>query len=499
MQLRDISLKKRLLITNALMVIIPITLLFIVGAMLLGGLRHAGSLQQEALTLLWPEKGTSLSVQFALSSLRAEAEKKRLKLHNIESDVRLLEGAGIRLSAVQGGRQIYLSPAADATEIRRAVAEKCGAAGSSLVWDDGGIFFRWEGLHSGTRIMGAGAVPMRTAPEEVLFSRDTRDLILNAALVACILVASAGILLLGRYLAHILSVQILAPLAAMRSAAAAMERGDFGRALPETGDDEVGMTCRAFDAMRQELGRARARERCEEERRRALFIGILHDIATPLTAVKGYASGLLEGIAATPEQQRRYAARIGRAAETMERLTTRLREFLRLETDQFPFTWEDVDARTYLAEVIAARAPDFKEQGLTLTLADAPYSARIRIDRSEFARVLDNLWENSGKYRRGDTAAVCMSLSEEDGRLALDCDDDGMGAAPEELPKLFDSFYRTDPARTNTARGSGLGLAVVRQIVTAFGGSVSAAPSPRGGLRIHIVLPVQRTEQEDLG
>ena len=158
-----------------------------------------------------------------------------------------------------------------------------------------------------------------------------------------------------------------------------------------------------------------------------------------------------------------------------------------------------MDARDYLAEVIAARAPDFKEQGVTLRLADTGCSARIRIDRSEFARVLDNLWENSGKYRRGDTAVVRMSLSAEDGRLALDCDDDGMGAAPEELPKLFDTFYRTDPARANTAGGSGLGLAVVRQIVTAFGGHVSAAASPLGGLRIRIVLPIREKEQEDVG
>ncbi|EFR41041.1 hypothetical protein HMPREF9162_2321 [Selenomonas sp. oral taxon 137 str. F0430] len=76
--LRDISLKKRLLITNALMVIIPIVLMLAAGTVLLGGLRHAGTLQQQALTLLWPEKGTSLSVQFALSSLHAEAAKKRL-------------------------------------------------------------------------------------------------------------------------------------------------------------------------------------------------------------------------------------------------------------------------------------------------------------------------------------------------------------------------------------------------------------------------------------
>ena len=98
MHLRDISLKKRLLITNALMVIIPIVLMLTAGTVLLGGLRYVGTLQQQALALLWPEKGTSLSVQFALSSLHAEAEKKKIKLHNIESDLHLLEGAGVRIS-----------------------------------------------------------------------------------------------------------------------------------------------------------------------------------------------------------------------------------------------------------------------------------------------------------------------------------------------------------------------------------------------------------------
>ena len=119
----------------------------------------------------------------------------------------------------------------------------------------------------------------------------------------------------------------------------------------------------------------------------------------------------------------------------------------------------------------------------------------------EFTRVLRNLWENSGKYRRGDNAHVRISLAEEGGVLALDVDDDGMGAAPEELPRLFDSFYRTDPARANVAAGSGLGLAVVRQIVTASGGTVRAAASPLGGLRIHIEMPIagKQKDQGDSG
>ena len=81
--------------------------------------------------------------------------------------------------------------------------------------------------------------------------------------------------------------------------------------------------------------------------------------------------------------------------------------------------------------------------------------------------------------------------------LAIRCDDDGIGVAPEELPKLFDSFYRTDSARTNVAGGNGLGLAIVRQIMTALGGGVRAETAPTGGLRIVLSLPIVKEELHD--
>ena len=377
MRLRDLSLKTKLLVTNALMIVIPITVLVAIGAVLLGGLRHAGTLQQQALALLWPEEGQTLSVQVALSSLRAASEKRKFKLHDVERDIHVLEDAGIRvLVAAKDKDKFYLTPGSDAEEIPRIVARKCGVRGSALSWDRDGLVFRYEGLRSGAIIMGAGDVPMMRGDEPPPISRDTRDFILNAALILLILTTSAGILLLGRYLARLLSAQILMPLAEMRRAAAAIQRGDLSHELPPMGGDEVGATCHAFDDMRRELARARAREEREEAQRRELFIGILHDIATPLTSIKGYASGILDGIARTPEKQRVYAQRISQSAATMERLTSRLREFLRLDTDELPLTWETVSARDLLRESVSTHAPALAEDGVHLSMEKTSTSAK---------------------------------------------------------------------------------------------------------------------------
>ena len=236
MHLRDLSLKTKLLLTNALMVVIPICVLVAIGAALLGGLRHAGTLQQQALELLWPEKGTNLSVPLALSSLRAAAERKQFKWSHVERDVHLLESAGVRVSIVQDGL-LYLTDEADADDIRYAVMRECGARGSALTWNDAGLFFRYEGERSGIIFMGAGAVPMMRHHDEMRISPPMRETVINAVFIFFIVITSAGIFLLGRYLARLLSAQILAPLAAIRDASAAMQHGDFDHVLPPMGSD----------------------------------------------------------------------------------------------------------------------------------------------------------------------------------------------------------------------------------------------------------------------
>ena len=173
------------------MVVIPICVLVAVGAVLLGGLRHTGTFQQQALALLWPETGKALSVLFALSSLRAASEKKKFKLNHVASDIHLLEGAGVQILVMQRDEG-YLTAEADEDELRRMVQRKCGMHGAALVWDGDGLFFRYEGVKNGTVIMGTGIVPLMGDGADTLIPPSMRETILNAIFIFLILIARQG-------------------------------------------------------------------------------------------------------------------------------------------------------------------------------------------------------------------------------------------------------------------------------------------------------------------
>ena len=130
-----------------------------------------------------------------------------------------------------------------------------------------------------------------------------------------------------------------------------------------------------------------------------------------------------------------------------------------------------------------------KERGLVLTWKADGGEALVQLDRNQFPRVLDNIVENSIKYKKGSTGRLQISMVENDKDISLFFADNGQGVAQEDLPKLFDSFYRTDPARSNVSKGSGLGLAITRQIVLAMKGEIWAESTPEGGLTIVIRLP----------
>ena len=118
-----------------------------------------------------------------------------------------------------------------------------------------------------------------------------------------------------------------------------------------------------------------------------------------------------------------------------------------------------------------------------------PGRAVVRLDRMQFQRVMENLIENSIKYKRQELVRVKLSLERQAGQVKLSFADDGIGVAQDELPRLFESFYRTDPARTNVAKGSGLGLAIVKQIIVGQQGRIWAEQTPGGGLTICMLLP----------
>ena len=363
LKIRDISLRKRMMLTNFLMVFIPVVWLTILGGVIFAGLQFTGTVRQSELALLWPEKGSSMSISYAVSSLRMKVESEEsLKLEDVFEECLILEKHGIQTVIVADGRLLYITDGADEDDIRYLVQKQCGNAASAMSWNNEDFAFIYSSPRRDTVIWAAGQMPFVTSYDADDALEDVLEIVLFAVLVLSIIV----IIWLGLYLSRLLSRQIIEPLAELRKAAAEIQQGNFEYPLVVPAQDELGQTCRDFDDMRKELRKVREERQKYEQNRKELIAGISHDLATPLTLLKGYASGIREGIARTPEKQRQYIDKIYDTACAMERLVDSLFLFSKLDLGRIPFSLEVVPIYRYFEDVIGETAMALAEQGYEL-------------------------------------------------------------------------------------------------------------------------------------
>ena len=446
LKIRDISLRKRMMLTNFLMVFIPVVWLTILGGVIFAGLQFTGTVRQSELALLWPEKGSSMSISYAVSSLRMKVESEEsLKLEDVFEECLILEKHGIQTVIVADGRLLYITDGADEDDIRYLVQKQCGNAASAMSWNNEDFAFIYSSPRRDTVIWAAGQMPFVTSYDADDALEDVLEIVLFAVLVLSIIV----IIWLGLYLSRLLSRQIIEPLAELRKAAAEIQQGNFEYPLVVPAQDELGQTCRDFDDMRKELRKVREERQKYEQNRKELIAGISHDLATPLTLLKGYASGIREGIARTPEKQRQYIDKIYDTACAMERLVDSLFLFSKLDLGRIPFSLEVVPIYRYFEDVIGETAMALAEQGVTLTLRGDKSTAAVAIDRNQVRRVVENLLTNCVKYKTTPQADVDIVIAEEGESVVASFVDHGVGVPAESLPKLFDSFTApTRPVRT---------------------------------------------------
>ena len=490
MRLRDISLRKRILFANFLMVFIPVVLLSLLGLLLFAGLHVTGTAREGELALLWAKKGPAIPVTYAVNALRKTVDTKNtIKVKDISRFCRTLEDREIYVTIYQNDQPLYTSPGMSSEAIKQTALVESDYAPAMMRWTEGeenSFIFSYTSPDHPAAIYAVGQSPLISSLDEKnTLLRNVLEILVFAILIIAILL----IIWLGISLSRFLSKQILEPLAALRSASDEIRKGNLDAPLAVPTLDELGQTCRDFDAMRRDLKTAREEQKRYEQNRKELIAGISHDLATPLTVVKGYASGLREGIANTPEKQHRYIDGIYHTACSMEHLVESLFLFSKLDLGRIPFTLENVLCYRYFEDFVQEEAPLMAEQGLTLRLAGNPTTAQIAIDRMQFRRVLENLLNNSLKYKTAAAVDFTVTVTETAHSVTIHCADTGQGVPDESLPKLFDSFYRTDAARTNVTKGSGLGLAIAKQIIISMNGTIAASHTPGGGLTISITLP----------
>ncbi|HEY6867398.1 MAG TPA: ATP-binding protein [Candidatus Eisenbacteria bacterium] len=278
--------------------------------------------------------------------------------------------------------------------------------------------------------------------------------------------------------------------------AARVTEGDLGVRIADTSGDEIGQLAEQLDQMTERLARARDQVEHTERQRRQLFADITHELATPLTSIRGYAETMVNpGVPLSDDERQRYLRGVMDESRRLDRMIRDLFELARLEAGASPLATEPLDWAALCQNTLERFQPRFRDARLRLVWRQSLDEAWIEADGHRMEEVLENLLANALRYvPEGGTVELALERAPgRDGAYALSVSDDGPGLPAEELPHVFERFYRGADARAGGAArddgGSGLGLAIVREIIERHGGTVRAESRVPRGLSIVVELP----------
>jgi two-component system OmpR family sensor kinase len=301
---------------------------------------------------------------------------------------------------------------------------------------------------------------------------------------------AAGVLFLGAILTSLL---IFGParrrLRALEEAAHKLGAGDLSARAPDRGGDEIAAVASAFNAMADDLA-ARADALAASDRlRRQLLADVSHELTTPVTAMRGYLETLTMPEVPLDEATRaRYLAIVGDETQRLERLLGDLLELARLEGGGGTLRFDEIAVAKLFDRVVARHERACADAGVTMAVSIDSGAETVRGDRDRLEQALQNLAANAIRYAPPGTRVRLASTAAAAG-VALSVEDEGAGIAAEQLPHVFDRFYKADPSRAfDTAGGSGLGLSIVKAIVERHGGTISVSSRP-GRTVFEMVLP----------
>ncbi len=301
--------------------------------------------------------------------------------------------------------------------------------------------------------------------------------------IVLILALTAGILIIWIYRG------VAIPLGRMKIATQNIKDGNLDFELEVETEDEIGQLCRDFEEMRLRLRESTSEKVEDDKRSKELISNISHDLKTPITAIKGYVEGIMDGVADTPEKMERYIRTIYNKANDMDMLINELTLYSKIDANRIPYNFSTLYVNDYFDDCAADLKIDIESRGIEFDYLNYVDSGvKIIADAEQLKRVINNIVSNSTKYMDKQSKKIHLRVKDVGDFVQVEIEDNGKGIGAKELPYIFERFYRTDASRNSATGDSGRGLSIVKRIIEEHGGNIWATSKEGTGTIMYFVI-----------
>lgn len=308
----------------------------------------------------------------------------------------------------------------------------------------------------------------------------TKDLFLTASIILVCTALSVGLWIYR---------SIAAPLLKLKKATKSIKEGNLDFVLDVEGNDEFAELFQDFEDMRIRLKESAEEKILMDKENKELISNISHDLKTPITAVKGYVEGIMDGVADTPEKMERYVKTIYNKTNEMDHLINELTFYSKIDTNRIPYTFSKLNVEDYFGDCAEEIGLELETRGIELVYANyVEGDVQVIADGEQIRRVIHNIIGNAIKYMDKPKGIIQIRVKDVGDFIQIEIEDNGKGIGAKDIAYIFDRFYRTDVSRNSSKGGSGIGLSIVKKIMEDHGGKVWATSRLGIGTIMYFVL-----------
>ena len=266
---------------------------------------------------------------------------------------------------------------------------------------------------------------------------------------------------------------------------------DYQLPVSENCDNEISEIYKNYEDMRLRLKESTEEKFEQEKQNKELISNISHDLKTPITAIKGYVEGIIDGVADTPEKQEKYIRTIYNKANDMDKLINELTTYSKFDNNRIPYNFHKLNVADYFRDCVEEVGLDLESKNITLNYSNiVDPDTMVIADPEQMKRVINNIIGNSVKYmdKKKEKGIIDIRILDQVDSIQVEIEDNGKGIAQKDLVNIFERFYRVDKSRSKQTGGTGLGLAIVKHIVELHDAVLHLESEPGKGTTITVAF-----------